>query len=59
MYLYVAEGHPKKKLAIKVENISQRNGTAITNESYYLRILNELGCDRVIEYYGDGFCFNA
>ena len=28
----------------------------MTRESYYLRILGERGCDRVVKYYGDAFC---
>ena len=30
------------------------NRFVLSKESYYLRLLNESNCDRVIGYYGDG-----
>ena len=46
----------EKKLAIKVENASKlgKYGSVMTKESYYLRMMNDKKCDRVIGYYGDG-----
>ena len=57
MYLYKHQTHPEKKLAIKVENASKlgKYGSVMTKESYYLRMMNDKKCDRVIGYYGDGF----
>ena len=37
----------------------KRTGSVITKESYYLRMMNDKKCDRVIGYYGDGFCSGA
>ena len=57
MYLYKHQTQHDKKLAIKVENSSKlgKYGSVMTKESYYLRMMNEKKCDRVIGYYGDGF----
>ena len=56
MYLYKHQTQPEKKLAIKVENASKlgKYGSVMTKESYYLRMMNDKKCDRVIGYYGDG-----
>jgi predicted Ser/Thr protein kinase len=61
VYLYKHPTNKDLKLAIKVENIrtNRTHGSVITKESYYLRMMNEKGCDRVIGYYGDGFCQTA
>ena len=37
----------------------KRSGSVITKESYYLRMMNDKQCDRVIGYYGDGFVSGA
>ena len=57
VFLYHSKDDISKKLAIKVENkkAALRSGNVMTKETYYLRILNEKGCDRVIGYYGDSF----
>jgi hypothetical protein len=57
VYLYKAEKAPHLKLAIKVENLAtnKSHGSTMTRESYYLRMMNDKGCNRVIGYYGDGF----
>ena len=61
VHLYEEKDQPQLKLAIKVENIktNKSHGSVMTKESYYLRMMNDKGCDRVIGYYGDGFCSTA
>jgi serine/threonine protein kinase len=61
VYLYEEKDQPYKKLAIKVENLkaNRSHGSVMTKESYYLRMMNDKNCDRVIGYYGDGFCSTA
>ena len=57
VYLYQQTYNPQKKLAIKTDNVNARrtHGSMMTNESHYLRTLNDKGCSRVIGYYGDGY----
>jgi hypothetical protein len=53
----------KDKIVIKVENLitSRTHGSPLTNESYYLRIINEdhPSCWRIIRYFGDGFVMGS